>query len=212
MLKGKCRASFPSGSVVKKLPATQEAQAMRFSPRVGRIPWRRAWQPTPGFSPGESHGQRSLEGCSPWGGKESDTTEATQHGRVHVPFRVPSMLLGGKQTPRLDGTKLSRGLQGGTEKPPPCLSCVKCNPGTSVSETLTAGRHSPVSVLDRQVLLHSFHQVPEALGKDLLLGERLAVYQTCPQFPEILLGDRTSVRGWAPNGLKKAVGAGPDQL
>lgn len=50
----------------------------------------------------------------------------------------------------------------------------------------------PVSVLDRQVLFHSFHQVPEALGKDFLLGERLAVYQTRPQFIEILLGDRES--------------------
>ena len=39
------------------------------------------WQPTPVFFlPGESHGQRSLAGCSPWGLKESDTTEATCHG------------------------------------------------------------------------------------------------------------------------------------
>ena len=37
--------------------------------------WRRKWQPTPVFLPGESHGQRSLVGYSPWGGKESDTTE-----------------------------------------------------------------------------------------------------------------------------------------
>ena len=36
---------------------------------------RRAWQPTPVFLPGESHGQRSLAGCSPWGQKESDTTQ-----------------------------------------------------------------------------------------------------------------------------------------
>ena len=42
---------------------------------VRKIPWRRAWQPTPVFLPGESHGQRSLEGWSPWGHKESDTTE-----------------------------------------------------------------------------------------------------------------------------------------
>ena len=35
----------------------------------------RAWQPTPVFLPGESHGQRSLIGYSPWGCKESDTTE-----------------------------------------------------------------------------------------------------------------------------------------
>ena len=36
-----------------------------FDPWVGKIPWRRAWQPTPVFLPGESHGQRSLEGYSP---------------------------------------------------------------------------------------------------------------------------------------------------
>lgn len=67
----------------------------------------------------------------------------------------------------------------------------------------------PVSVLDRQVLLHSFHQVPEALGKDFLLGERLAVYQTRPQFTEILLGDR-AVSGSVPNskpGRKEVAGS-----
>ena len=37
--------------------------------------WRRKWQPTPAFVPGKPHGQRSLVGCSPWGLKESDTTE-----------------------------------------------------------------------------------------------------------------------------------------
>ena len=36
---------------------------------------RRQWQPTPVFLPGESHGQRSVVGYSPWGHKESDTTE-----------------------------------------------------------------------------------------------------------------------------------------
>ena len=44
-------------------------------PWVGRIPWRRKWQPTPVFWPGEPHGQRSLADCSPWGCKESDTAE-----------------------------------------------------------------------------------------------------------------------------------------
>ena len=43
--------------------------------------WRRKWQLTPVFLPGESHGWRSLVGSSPWGRTESDTTEATwQHG------------------------------------------------------------------------------------------------------------------------------------
>ena len=37
------------------------------------------WQPTPIFLPGESHGQRSLAGYSPWGCKESDTTEQLTH-------------------------------------------------------------------------------------------------------------------------------------
>ena len=46
-----------------------------FDPWVGKIPWRRAWQPTPVFLPGEALGQRSLAGYSPWGHKESDTTE-----------------------------------------------------------------------------------------------------------------------------------------
>ena len=42
---------------------------------VGKIPWRRAWLPTPVFWPGEFCGQRSLVGYSPWGHQESDTTE-----------------------------------------------------------------------------------------------------------------------------------------
>ena len=42
---------------------------------VGRISWRRKWQPTPVFLAGESHGQKNLVGYSPWGRTESDTTE-----------------------------------------------------------------------------------------------------------------------------------------
>ena len=44
-------------------------------PRVEKTPWRRTWQPTPGFLPEKSQGQRNLVGYSPWGHKESDTTE-----------------------------------------------------------------------------------------------------------------------------------------
>ena len=46
-----------------------------FSPWVGKIPWRKKWQPTPVFLPGESHKQRSLVAYSPWSRKESDVTE-----------------------------------------------------------------------------------------------------------------------------------------
>ena len=49
----------------------------KFDPWVGKIPWRRVWQPTPVFLFAESHAQRSLLGYSPQGLKESDTTEAT---------------------------------------------------------------------------------------------------------------------------------------
>ena len=52
------------GLVVKNPPA-REGRCKRcgFDPWVGKIPWRRAWQPTPVFLPGESHGQ-SLAGCN----------------------------------------------------------------------------------------------------------------------------------------------------
>ena len=55
-----------------------------FDPWIGKIPWRRAWQPIPIFLPGDSHGQRSLGGCSLVGHKELDTTEATQHAGMHA--------------------------------------------------------------------------------------------------------------------------------
>ena len=42
---------------------------------VGKIPWRRAWHPTPVLLSGKSHGRRSLVGCSPWGRWGSDMTE-----------------------------------------------------------------------------------------------------------------------------------------
>ena len=42
------------------------------------LPWRRKWQPTPVFLPGESHAQR-LVGYNPWGCKKWDTNEATWH-------------------------------------------------------------------------------------------------------------------------------------
>ena len=47
--------------------------------------WRRKWQPTPVFLPGESQGWGSLVGCCLWGHTESDTTEATQQQQQHTP-------------------------------------------------------------------------------------------------------------------------------
>ena len=66
---------FPDGSVIKNPPAMQETGRHEFSSWVGKIPWKRKMQPTPGFLLGESHGQRSLAGYSSKGYKESDTAE-----------------------------------------------------------------------------------------------------------------------------------------
>ena len=55
-----------------------------FDPWVGKIPWRRAWLPTPPCLPGESHGQRSLTDYSRWGHKGSNTTEMTKHSHTQV--------------------------------------------------------------------------------------------------------------------------------
>ena len=61
--------------VVKNWPANAGDIRDRGSvPGSGRSLLRRAWQPTPVLLPGESHGQRSLAGCSPWSCKESDMT------------------------------------------------------------------------------------------------------------------------------------------
>ena len=82
---------FPGGASGKE-PTCQcrRHKRRRFHLWVGKIPWRRRWQPTPVFLPGECHGQRSLVGYSSQGCKESDVTEARAHvsqklGILHLP-------------------------------------------------------------------------------------------------------------------------------
>ena len=53
-------------------------------PWVGKIPWRRAWQPIPVFLLGEAHGQRSLVGYSLQGHEESDTTEGLSTAQQYL--------------------------------------------------------------------------------------------------------------------------------
>ena len=62
---------FPGSSAVKNLPAN--AGDVDSIPGSGRFPWRRKWQPPLVFFLGESHGQRSLAGYSPWGSQKSWT-------------------------------------------------------------------------------------------------------------------------------------------
>ena len=69
---------FPGGTSGKE-PICQCSRCKRcwFDSWGGKIPWRRAWQPTPVFLPEESHGQRSLVGHGIT--KELDMTEVTEH-------------------------------------------------------------------------------------------------------------------------------------
>ena len=59
---------------------------MGFESWIRKIPWRRAWQPTPVFLPGESYGQRSLVGYSLWGCKKSDMAEMTEYACTLMVF------------------------------------------------------------------------------------------------------------------------------
>ena len=66
--------------VVKNLPASAgDVRDTGSIPGLERFPWRRAWQPTPVFLPGESHGQRSLAGYV-----ESIGLRRVRHDRVSV--------------------------------------------------------------------------------------------------------------------------------
>ena len=72
--------------MVKNLPVVQETRVQS----LGREdPWRREWQPTPVFLPGESHGPRSLVRYNPWGHKESDTTQCYgQSSSIRVTWKL----------------------------------------------------------------------------------------------------------------------------
>ena len=54
-----------------------QCRRSRFDAWLGKLPWRRTWQPTPVFLPGEPHGQRSLVGYSPWGHRRVEYRWAT---------------------------------------------------------------------------------------------------------------------------------------
>ena len=64
---------FPGSTLVKNPPANRGNVGL--TPRWGKIPWRRKWQPTPVFLPGKFYGHRRPMGYSPWDCKELDMTE-----------------------------------------------------------------------------------------------------------------------------------------
>ena len=76
------KASHGSASLHVEIKLVNAKSFLKLSSSIQRLVidemhWRRKWQPTPVFLPGESPGQRSLEGYSSYGCKESDMTEAT---------------------------------------------------------------------------------------------------------------------------------------
>ena len=78
----------PVAQLTKNLPAVQQTSVQSL---VRKIPWRRERQATPAFLPGESHGQRSLVGYSPWGCKALDMTEQTVY-ILHAQFATTILL------------------------------------------------------------------------------------------------------------------------
>ena len=79
---------FFSGGASYKAPTCHFRRHKRyeFDPWVGKIPWRRTWQRTPVFLPGESCGQRSLTGYHPQGCKELDMAKVTQYVPINFYF------------------------------------------------------------------------------------------------------------------------------
>ena len=101
----KCELFSQVALVVKNPPASAGSTRLRLSPWVGKIPCKRKRQLAPVFLPGESHGQRSLAGCSPRGYKESDATEHTQYplkNRILVNVERASALEGPCSSDRCD--------------------------------------------------------------------------------------------------------------
>ena len=79
---------------VKNPPASAgDIKRLGFDPWVGKISWRRKWQLTPVFLPGESHGQRSLAGYSSWGRRELDMTEVTERANIYIQIQFISIAI-----------------------------------------------------------------------------------------------------------------------
>ena len=67
-----------SSTLARKIPWMEESGRLQSMESLRVMHWRRKWQATPVFLPGESHGRGSPVGCHLWGRTESDLTEATE--------------------------------------------------------------------------------------------------------------------------------------
>ena len=108
---------FPGGSDEE---SACNAGALGSIPGLERFPWRREWLPTPVFLPGESHGQRSLVGYSPWGHQESAVTEQQS---LHFTWGFTGSLVL-KSPPASTGDTGSGPGLGGSHMPRSSWTCV----------------------------------------------------------------------------------------
>ena len=89
------RLGFPGGPSGKESTCQcRRFKRWKFDPWIGKIPWRRAWRPIPVFLPGESRGQRSLEGCSSWGRKGLGHDWVPMHTQTEPGTVVPGQSVG----------------------------------------------------------------------------------------------------------------------
>ena len=79
---------YSQASLFLPLPLPTLKSKYNFLPMNNLSPAKETWQPTPVFLPGEFHRQRSLAGCSPWGLKESSTTERLTQGDFYYQQQV----------------------------------------------------------------------------------------------------------------------------
>ena len=137
-----------------------QCRRFRFDPWVGKIPWRRAWQPIPVLWPGESPGQRSPAGYSPWSCKESDTTEQLRHQCQY-------------------NSTLERGQPDGKDEDisPSALRSTTCRDSEKQRSSLTEGRTFSASWGPAKCL--PLAPLPNRLLKSLLMHDFKA-----QQFPE----------------------------
>ena len=87
----KCFTGFPVGSASKESACS--AGDLGSNPGMGRFPGQGTWLPTPVFLPGVLHGQRSLVSYSPWGCKESDTTERQPSPQQQIRYKILKIAL-----------------------------------------------------------------------------------------------------------------------
>ena len=130
--------SFPDGSAGKESPCSAKRhRRCRFDPLVRKIPWRRKWQPTLVFLPGESHGWWSLMGYHLWNHKESDTTERLRTAQGS-PLSLPGCLQAGTSLHCLHAQMRTRSIPSALLS----LQLADCRPQHSSASIITQANSS----------------------------------------------------------------------